>query len=98
MINEKHKELLQHMLGADSRYLKKQWGYRNRFCAGVGHQDDEHLQEMEKIGLVRSRPFNDGRDRMYFATKAGALAIGFKPYQLRKTDLAPAKEQAEGVE
>lgn len=80
-ISKTHKELLQHMLGADSRYKKKQWGFRNHFCACEGHSDLPELQKMEKLGLVKSG------ERMnsitYWATRAGAIAIGFKPYQLK---------------
>ena len=88
MINEKQKQLLQHMLGADSRYLKKQWGFRNHFCAGNNEScpDRIELNKMELDGLVKSG------DRLgsktFWATKKGAIAIGFKPYQLRKTELA----------
>ena len=87
VITEKQKSLLQRMLGADSRYLKKQWGYRNYFCAGEeGDPDRIELDKMEVDGLVKSgdRP----NYKTFWATRKGAEAIGFKPYQLRKTDLA----------
>lgn len=87
-ITEKQKELLQHMLGADNRYMKKDWGFRNHYCSS----DDKNcpsrieLEKLEKLGLVKSG------DRLgsktFWATTEGALAIGFKPYQLRKTSLA----------
>lgn len=85
-ITLKERELLQHMLGADSRYMKKQWGFRNYFCASEGHSDLPYLKEMEEKGLVKLR--RRLGNEIYFATKKGALAIGFKPYQLRKTKLA----------
>jgi hypothetical protein len=86
-ITEKQKVILQHMLGADSRYKKKQWGFRNHFCASIGSPDDELLIELEKLKLVCSG--NRSKDQAYyFATKSGAEAIGFKPYQLKKTKLA----------
>ena len=81
MITPKHEELLRHMLGADSRYKKKQWGFRNHFCAGEGHLDLPFLREMEQIGLVKSREFMN--EIFFSATKKGALEIGFKPYQFR---------------
>lgn len=79
------KELLQHMLGADSRYLKKQWGFRNHFCANksLNDPDTAELDAMEKDGLVKS--FEGEEYRIFKATEKGALLIGFKPYQLRKT-------------
>ncbi len=86
-MKSRHRELLQHTLGAGRRYLKKHWGFRNHFCASVGTVDDITLQEMEGLGLVKSGVDSDER-RFYHATKDGAIAIGFKPYQLKKTHLA----------
>ncbi len=87
MLTESQKQKLKHMLGADSRYRKNQWGFRNHFCASIGTPDDIELAEMEINGLVKSG--NRSKEQVfYFATKAGAEAIGFKPYQLRKTKLA----------
>jgi len=86
MIAEKQKALLQHMLGADSRYLKKEWGFRNHFCAGgEGDPDRVELERMEEAGLVTSGVRLDSKT--FWATKAGAIAIGFKSYQLSKACL-----------
>jgi len=88
MVNEKQKQILQHMLGADSRYLKKQWGFRNHYCAGDNKDcsDRLELEKMQRDGLVKSG------DRIgsttFWATKKGAESIGFKAYQLRNTNLA----------
>ena len=80
-MKDKHKELLQHTLGADSRYLKKQWGFRNRFCSSVECTDHNELLELEKMGFMTSgERFGQ---IMFWATKEGAKAIGFKAYQLR---------------
>ncbi len=87
-ITEKQKQLLQHMLGADSRYMKKQWGFRNHYCASDNKEcpDRTRLEEMEREGLVKSGNRLDSKT--FWATKKGAEAIGFKAYQLRKTNLA----------
>ena len=85
-MKERHKQLLQHMLGADDRYKKKQWGFRNHFCAGEGHTDLPDLFEMENLGLVKSGSTMGGLT--FWATKKGALEIGFKPYQLKHVRLA----------
>ena len=88
MITEKQKQILQHMLGADSRYLKKDWGFRNRFCAAENKDDQDRL-ELEKMqldGLVKS--CDRIGSKTFWATKKGAESIGFKAYQIRKTDLA----------
>lgn len=78
-------DLLKHMLGADSRYKKKDWGFRNHFCASEGHSDLKHLIDMERFGLVESgKKFGSIN---FYATKAGAVSIGFKPYQIAKLNL-----------
>ena len=86
-ITSKQTELLQHTLGADSRYKKKDWGYRNHFCAGdPGDPDRSELEKMETLGLVTSgERFSY---KTFWATKAGAIAIGFKPYQLKNAGFA----------
>ena len=80
-ITKKQEELLRHMLGADSRYMKKQWGFRNHYCAGdEGCSDRVELEKLEKDGLVTSgQRFGY---KTFWATKEGAIAIGFKKYQL----------------
>lgn len=86
MVTDKQKQLLQHMLGADSRYLKKEWGFRNHFASSEGSQDYVELSEMEKLGLVKSG--DRLNSKVFWATKQGALEIGFTPAQLRRTSLA----------
>ena len=86
-LTSKQKELLQHTLGADSRYKKKDWGFRNHFCAGdEGDPDRVELEKMEKAGLVTSGMKFDYKT--FWATKEGAIAIGFKPAQLRNAELS----------
>lgn len=85
-MTQKQRELLQHTLGADSRYSKKQWGFRNRFCADHDHSDYKDLMLLVYAGLmVKAKRLGQN---FFFATKQGAIAIGFKPYQLRKAGLA----------
>ena len=84
MIKYKHKELLQHMLGADERYKKKQWGFRNHFCSNKGNKYHEELLKMQGLGLVKSGI--QLNYTVFWATKEGAKAIGFKAYQIRNTD------------
>jgi hypothetical protein len=86
MVTDKQKQILQHMLGADERYLKKEWGFRNHYTASEGHENYNELLEMEKLGLVKSGKRID--QTVFWATKQGALEIGFKPAQLRRTSLA----------
>lgn len=86
MITEKQKELLKHMLGADERYLKKQWGYRNHFCAGDENDRDRiELEKLENLGMVIS--YQKFGYKTFSATKQGAIEIGFKPYQLKNAGL-----------
>lgn len=89
-VSEKQQSLLTHMLGAGDRYMKKDWGFRNRFCASDNPDcpDRLELEKMEAAGLVKSGERLG--NKTFWATKAGAIAIGFKPYQLRNTKLAAA--------
>lgn len=85
MIDEKEKQLLKHMLGADERYEKSLWGFRNRYLADKKDDDFIRLREMERKGYVKSYDYND--DMMFCATRKGAVAIGFEPEQLNHTYL-----------
>ena len=86
-INEKQKNLLQHTLGADSRYKKKQWGFRNHFCSGgEGDPNIQELENLERAGMLTSG--DRFGSKTFWATEKGALAIGFKKYQLQNTNLA----------
>ena len=67
------------MLGADSRYKKNQWGFRNRFCAGG--DDVFSMKRLESLGFVkeiRSSMFDD----FYIATEAGCKHLGFNKKQI----------------
>lgn len=84
-MNHRYIKLLQHALGADSRYNKKQWGFRNRFCADSRHEDYDDLVKMVDAGLMVK---HKALGNLYFsATTAGAVAIGFKSYQLANAGL-----------
>lgn len=87
-MEDSHKDKLTHMLGAGSHYRKKQWGFRNHYVCCKEGKDDIDLKEMEKLGLVVGRTYPGAKNsKIYHATKAGAVAIGFKPYQLRNAEL-----------
>jgi len=78
-LNKLDTENLQHMLGADSRYKKNQWGFRNRFSAGG--DDVISMKRLEDLGFVRevkSSVFID----MFVATEAGCKHLGFNKKQI----------------
>jgi len=88
-VTEEMKHLLKHMLGADSRYLKRQWGFRNHYCTTEGSTSDPIMRKMVALKLaIRSKRELFGGQRVYHATRLGAIAIGFKAYQLCNTVLA----------
>lgn len=76
--------LLKHMLGADSRYKKNQWGFRNRYCSVKTGADYERLLKLESMGLVRKAASSAlPQDTVYFfATELGCKAIGFNKKQI----------------
>jgi len=81
-INKNQEQLLRHMLGADSRYKKNIWGFRNHFCDSDGSSDEPDFKDLVKKGLVKKGTRFEYPT--YYATKAGCVAVGFKKYQLAK--------------
>jgi len=78
-------DLLQHTLGAGTRYRKSQHGFRNLFCAGVGSENDRTFQEMVSQGLAKQGPLINGGDgRIYHATLAGCHAIGLHKAAIKR--------------
>jgi len=74
---QKRLELLQHMLGATSQKRPATWGERNYFCAEIGSEDHTVLVSMVEEDLVQAGgTINEGTDQYFFATRAGAQAIG----------------------
>tara|TARA_Y100000588_G_C14085006_1_gene851830 strand:- start:758 stop:1033 length:276 start_codon:yes stop_codon:yes gene_type:complete len=74
-------ENLKHMLGADSRYKKSQWGFRNRFAADGS--DVESMRRLEKAGLVREvKSSIFVSDYLFVATEAGCKKLGFNKKQI----------------
>ena len=85
MITDKQKHLLQHMLGATENVKKKNWGYRNYFCAEPFTDDFDELVKLQHLGFVWHVNTLIHGD-IFYATRKGAIEIGFKKYQLKCTD------------
>jgi hypothetical protein len=85
-LTKRQREILQHMLGAGSSFNKKQWGFQNHFACHSGGGDFNLLCKLERKGLVKSSGSSNGLT-CFYATREGALAIGFKQYQLRNACL-----------
>lgn len=82
---EAQKKILRHMLGAGRDVARRNWGYRNRYCASVGTQPEADLTEMVKIGLVaRGDLMNDDKQVMFYATVAGCCAIGLSDAAIKR--------------
>jgi hypothetical protein len=94
IITERQKQVLQHALGADSRYKKRQWGFRNNYFAEEGHHSWDVLLELTKLGLMQrhepNREFVTGS--YFYATVEGAKAIGFNSAQIKRTFDLKTKE------
>ena len=89
-LSKKQKEILQHMLGADSRYKKKQWGFRNHFVASCSGDDYKTLLELESLGYIKTNsrvkePLIHNTQICFNATIEGCKALGFKDYQIKNT-------------
>lgn len=73
-------ENLKHMTGCDSRYPKKQWGFRNHFAPGG--KDIESMERLEFVGhVIRGNKYYD--TNYFHATESGCKAIGMKPMQIK---------------
>ena len=76
--------MLKHTLGADSRYTKKEWGFRNHYCVSVGTPDHDLLQDLESKGyMVMGRSTYAGENsRFYRATRKACELLGFSARQI----------------
>lgn len=79
-ITHEQRQLLTHTLGASDRYAKRDWGFRNYFTTEEGCDDVEPLRNLVSLGLMIER--KRFGDLVFSATKRGAIAVGFKRYQL----------------
>jgi hypothetical protein len=75
---------LRHMLGAvPGRYPKKQWGFRNHFCAGSGLQT-ESMRRLVAAGMVV-----EGRSQehstFFHATQKGMESVGMSKAAIKRT-------------
>ena len=84
-ITDIQKRLLQRVLVAQRRFPRRGWRLRNKLHHSILYGDDrEHILAMAQAGLVVC----DRACEWFSATKKGALAIGFKPYQIKKLNFA----------
>lgn len=81
-INDYDIENLKHTLGATEHTKKKNWGYRNLFCAGG--DDIKSMQRLESEGLVREIKSSliHPDSKYYIATEAGCKKLGFNKKQI----------------
>lgn len=81
-INFKQAEILGHSLGVNLLHAKQSTKkrdkklpkefYRNRFCAGDGHEDLPTLQVLEKMAyMAQGSKINQGRDTIWYVTDEG---------------------------
>lgn len=84
-MKDRHFILLTHILGADPRNKKSDWGYRNYFADTPNSLDQSSFEEMIDLGLVVKGTVDENYVH-YHATKKGARVLGFKDYQLRNTN------------
>jgi hypothetical protein len=70
---------LRHMLGIRSGTHKRDYGYRNYFCASDGGPDVSSMKRLEALGLVRA-----GHRPYWHATEAGCKAVGLNEKQTRR--------------
>lgn len=74
---------LRHMLGADDRYGRSSWGFRNYFAAEPNTEDDHSMQRLLAAGYVKT---SGTRHSLiyYHATPEGCEALGFTKAQKQR--------------
>lgn len=74
-LSQRQMNILTHMLGVGDHVPKKQWGYRNHYCARAGSPEEAELMELVGLDLVEK-----GAERLtstYFhCTELGCKAAG----------------------
>lgn len=73
-------DTLKHMVGAESRYQKKHWGFRNHYCCGGEPQEVDMFHRLELAGLV-SQINSNVSYKMYYVTRKGCAVIGLTKKQ-----------------
>ncbi|MCK5505515.1 MAG: hypothetical protein KAJ10_10150 [Thermodesulfovibrionia bacterium] len=73
---------IRHMTGSQSRYPRKQWGFRNHFCAGKNGQDFKSMQKLLSAGYV-SQGIEQETSIFFHATKEGCEAVGMNKKQIQ---------------
>lgn len=71
---------LKHMLGATKPRPKRNWGFRNYFCAGKSGSDFESMLRLEAAQLV-TRGREDEHHIYFHCTKAGCEKAGLDEKQ-----------------
>ncbi len=66
---------LRHMLGACLDRPRKEWGFRNYFCADASGADRESMERLLKLGLVSQGERGEFHS-YYHATKMGMDLVG----------------------
>ena len=74
---------LRHMVGAQSHINKRDWGFRNHYCAYKGGDAVTSMRELERLGLVVRG--HEGVESLFFhCTEAGCKAAGLNAKQTAK--------------
>lgn len=74
---------LRHMLGATRDSYKRDWGYRNHFCANKSGPDYESMIRLEAAGMV-TRGRAQTSSIFFHCTEAGCKAAGLNEKQTRR--------------
>ena len=87
-ISEYDIDNIRHALGAEPRYKKRMWGFRNHYCANTTGPDWDSMMRLEQKGyVVRGYKQEKSGTQFFHVTKAGGEAIGLKPYQIKNLSL-----------
>ena len=72
---------LRHMLGAELRYHRKQWGFRNHFAPSPA--DIPSMKRLEAAGYISEGREYGHMEHFYHATEAGCKAAGLSKSRIK---------------
>lgn len=78
-------ECLQHMLGINAAYPRKQWGYRNHFAAEPTSTDAAAMERLLAGGFVTKGGAASGLT-FYHATLKGCRAAGMTEREIARME------------
>ena len=83
VLTDEEMDNLQHMLGVRSHVHKRDWGFRNYYCASIGSKQEQELLHLVQVGFVMEG-YRDEINVFFHATELGCFAAGLSNLQTKR--------------